>query len=458
MNDAFFNNVTDIKKKLNRVSSSLCLAKWSQVTIHLQNGHTHSCHHPGTHKVPLEELVNNPTALHNTNFKKARRREMLNGKRPKECQYCWNVEDSPGENFSDRHFKSAATWSEPMFDEIVNGSYDANPNPRYLEVSFGNVCNFKCMYCYPNISSQWYEESKQYGPYPTSRKFGSLDHLTHQDKTPILEREHNPYVEAFWKWWPDLYNSLHTFRITGGEPLLNKNTFKVLEEINKNPRKELELAINTNMCVPDKNFDDFIKLIKPISEELDVVSVFTSVEATYQRAEYIRYGLNYEQFWNNIDRLLEEVPRLYIAFMCTYNAFSVTSFTDFLKTIYKKRKELIIDENHNDYPQLMVSIPYLRHPEFLSIKMLDDSFEKYIAESVSYMRNHLEDDQTSGFVGSEMEMMSRILNWFQVKNNVPIDRIDFVKYVNEYDRRKGTNFLKTFPEYVKFYERCKELC
>ena len=152
------------------------------------------------------------------------------------------------------------------------------------------------------------------------------------------------------------------------------------------------------------------------------------------------------------------MPRLYIAFMCTYNALSVTSFTDFLKTIYKKRKELIIDENHNDYPQLMVSIPYLRHPEFLSIKMLDDSFEKYIAESVSYMRNHLEDDQTSGFVGSEMEMMSRILNWFQVKNNVPIDRIDFVKYVNEYDRRKGTNFLKTFPEYVKFYERCKELC
>ena len=57
MNDAFFNNVTDIKKKLNRVSSSLCLAKWSQVTIHLQNGHTHSCHHPGTHKVSLEELV-----------------------------------------------------------------------------------------------------------------------------------------------------------------------------------------------------------------------------------------------------------------------------------------------------------------------------------------------------------------------------------------------------------------
>ena len=37
----------------------------------------------------------------------------------------------------------------------------------------------------------------------------------------------------------------------------------------------------------------------------------------------------------------------------------------------------------------------------------------------------------------------RIKTLFQVKNNVPIDRIDFVKYVNEYDRRKGTNFLKS---------------
>ena len=58
------------------------------------------------------------------------------------------------------------------------------------------------------------------------------------------------------------------------------------------------------MCVPDKNFDEFIKLIKPISEELNTVSVFTSVEATHQRAEYIRYGLNYEQFWNNAVRWL----------------------------------------------------------------------------------------------------------------------------------------------------------
>ena len=63
----------EMKQKLDSVSPSLCLAKWTQVTMHLQNGHTHSCHHPSTHKIPLEELQVNPSALHNTNFKKQKR-------------------------------------------------------------------------------------------------------------------------------------------------------------------------------------------------------------------------------------------------------------------------------------------------------------------------------------------------------------------------------------------------
>ena len=43
-----------------------------------------------------------------------------------------------------------------------------------------------------------------------------------KNKMPIPQRDPNPYVDAFWKWWPELYRDLHTFRITGGEPLLVK--------------------------------------------------------------------------------------------------------------------------------------------------------------------------------------------------------------------------------------------
>ena len=75
------------------------------MTVLLQTGMTHSCHHPTPHKIPLSELDANPTALHNTQFKKEQRQKMLKGDRPSECEYCWNVEDSNKDAFSDRHFK-----------------------------------------------------------------------------------------------------------------------------------------------------------------------------------------------------------------------------------------------------------------------------------------------------------------------------------------------------------------
>ena len=126
------------KDKLDSVGCGMCLAKWTQVTLQLQTGHNHSCHHPKTHKINLQEIKRNPSALHNTNYKKKRRKEMLQGGRPAECEYCWNVEDN-SDRFSDRVFKSGEYWSLPHFDEIKALDWRADYNPRYVEVAFSNA-------------------------------------------------------------------------------------------------------------------------------------------------------------------------------------------------------------------------------------------------------------------------------------------------------------------------------
>ena len=97
------------KATLDETGCGFCAAKWTQVTIHLQMGETHSCHHPATHKISKSEIKHNPSALHNTRFKKRIRQEMLEGKRPEECDYCWNIEDNSTE-FSDRIYKSNESW------------------------------------------------------------------------------------------------------------------------------------------------------------------------------------------------------------------------------------------------------------------------------------------------------------------------------------------------------------
>jgi len=74
-------------------SYSFCGAKWHNATIWLGHGQTVSCHLPASHDISVEELKDNPTAIHNTSHKKKMRKMMLEGERPPECYKCWAVED-----------------------------------------------------------------------------------------------------------------------------------------------------------------------------------------------------------------------------------------------------------------------------------------------------------------------------------------------------------------------------
>ena len=223
---SYFNQrLGHIKQVIDNVSPSFCAAKWTQVTIHLQTGMTHSCHHPMQHKIPLEEIKTNPSALHNTSYKKELRAKMLNGERPRECDYCWRVEDTEGEHFSDRILKTAEEWSYPYMHKIVNAPWDDNTLPSYVEVSFGNGCNYRCGYCCPQASTMWTEEIKKHGNYDLTYNQYGIEFMT--NGSYYGPKDDNPYIEAFWKWWPSLRNDLHTLRITGGEPLMHDLTLAV---------------------------------------------------------------------------------------------------------------------------------------------------------------------------------------------------------------------------------------
>ena len=54
------------KQILDPKSASFCGAKWYNATIWLGSGMTTSCHHPLPHKIDLEEIKKNPSAIHNT--------------------------------------------------------------------------------------------------------------------------------------------------------------------------------------------------------------------------------------------------------------------------------------------------------------------------------------------------------------------------------------------------------
>ena len=453
--------VIKIKKtrdELNKVSPSFCLAKWYQSTLHLQYGHTHSCHHPRTHQVPIDELKTNPSALHNTEYKKSQRQLMLKGVRPPECQYCWNVEDLGPEHYSDRSSKSHEPWAKPLLDSTAKMDGSENINPTYLEVSFSNVCNLKCSYCSPAYSSSWMEEIQSRGAYPTSDQFNNLHWLKSQGKMPIPHREENPYVDAFWKWWPDLYKTLKVFRITGGEPLLSKDTFKVLDYINKNPRPELELAINSNGCVPDKLFNQYIEKMKRITldEKIGLTRLYTSVDTYGQQAEYIRDGLNFNQWYDNICRVLEELPLTKITVMCTTGLLSLPNLHKLLELIAPLKTQF-----YSDFRRVPITIDtaILRHPSYLSAVVGPTNYSTMLNKAINVMNINAEthNNPYKGFFDFEIAKLKRFQEYVAAgpnpgeRLNIQQVRKDFVSYIDEYDKRRSKNFCKTFPELEEFY-------
>jgi len=122
---------------------ALCLAKWKQVSLHLQTGLNNSCYHPPLHAIDPVAIAANPAALHNTEYKKTQRQIMLRQERPAECSYCWNMEDQG--KLSDRHYRSGEPWAAVDFEQIKNSTgAEDDIIPSYVEVNFNNACNLKC--------------------------------------------------------------------------------------------------------------------------------------------------------------------------------------------------------------------------------------------------------------------------------------------------------------------------
>ena len=442
---------------MNEISPTFCMAKWHHTTVYLQTGETHSCYHPAPHKIPLQEIQIDPSALHNTTEKKLERLDMLNGGKPKGCNYCWNIEKLGDDYISDRKERNATIYTDQRFAQIKNGDWDQNINPQYIEISFGNECNFKCGYCHPKHSSSYYKEIKDYGPYTMVK-----NHRNDIDWFKIHEEETNPYVDAWWRWWPEVRKTLTILRITGGEPLLQQSTWRLLDDLEINPLPNLELNINSNFGVKSILIDRLIEKVNNLINAgcIKNFKIFTSIDTWGAPAEYIRTGLDLELWENNLDRYLTKT-RLPVTFMITFNVLTVTNFQTLLAKILQWREKY--NSSNQDKPQrVRFDTPFLKEPLQYDMNILPkDEFMPYMINHLDFILANLDDKNPSKFSNLEYEKFLRVVKYMEsaiyTPEKIKEGRRDFFNWFTEYDRRRGTDFKKTFPEMVKFMESCNEL-
>jgi organic radical activating enzyme len=373
---------------------------------------------------------------------------MQRGERPRGCEYCWKIEDMDSSAVSDRVYKTVI-YNEEDINVAFQTPNHKNINLKTLEIAFDRTCQFACSYCNPAFSSSWVKDIRNNGPYVNLVSDGR-NHFTHPHDSSQLYKfgETNPYVEAFFEWWEtDLHQSLDELRITGGEPLMSGHTWQLIDWFKLNQGKsQTRLAINSNLGLEPDKMADFVTAI----ESLPHVEIYTSNESVGTHAEYIRDGLDYTQWVNNMHTLIRSGATKAVHVMCTINALCLESLPEFLEHLIKFKQEY-----GRDFPNFTLNI--LRFPSFQSPLILPIELRQHhVARLSQFLAQHQAHDYLHDHEIAHIDRLIKYLVEVDTPHSEAFDmpklHNDFREFYSQYDQRRGKDFVNTFPALAKFYK------
>jgi organic radical activating enzyme len=370
---------------------------------------------------------------------------MQTGQRPKGCEYCWKIEDMGRDAVSDRVYKSKIYPIKDL-DDAYKLDHRSDVDLRTLEIAFDRTCQFACSYCNPAFSSTWVKDIKNNGPYAGLVSDGR-NHFTHIHDSSQRYRygETNPYVEAFFAWWEsDLHRTLQELRITGGEPLMSAETWRLIDWFKNNRgRSTTRLAINSNLG-QEVDLDRLLESVEGLE-----VDIYTSNESIGAQAEYIRDGLDYEAWFANVRKLLNSSSIRAVHCMATINALCLNSLPDLLTELVNLKRIYGRD-------RVSFTLNILRFPSFQSPLVLPDYLRRTFQINLTeWLRNHRRNPLMHEHELNHLRRLIDYLDVVKTPHSEAFDRPkllnDFGQFHRQYDQRRGKNFEATFPILKDWY-------
>jgi hypothetical protein len=447
---------------------TICDLKWSYPIFNLERGEFRSCCRTPSRRINQQELDSHGiNAFLNSEHQLQSRLDLIQGKRHLDCQSCWNLEDSgmtsprhSKEMFSELLHKKKQLSGEFVYSDDnlraelkkitnINDPVLTSYHPYMLEISLGNTCDMKCMYCSHHYSTQWGSEKIKWGEITQAQLDKEFPHAP------------NGFDDKYWEWFDTVKLHIGRLGIIGGEPLIMPEFYrfadKLIESIEsvKDQRKQkMSFWIVTNMNTPPNYLEKLFKYLPKLTEAFNV-EILVSMESVGARAEYIRNGIDWNRFTSNIDKLLSRKDLTFdFGFILSLNALNVTNlkeFVQFTENLY-----------HTHGRPVALKHNIISFPDWQSPFILTPDFADYITDCVAYMATKADDMPVVNDVyGRWKEYMIFLEN---LANSIKDNKADntalrrkFVEWFNTYDHRRNLNLLETFPEYTEFYNLCKGL-
>ena len=259
-------------------------------------------------EIPLNKK--NESALdswNNENYRELRR-ALANGEKPERCAVCWHNEDSG--IVSNRQQWENDNWDEFANVIEVNNDYSVNNSPKWIELKVSNFCNLKCIMCSTHSS---YKRVKDLD---IITKYQDAGHETRLLRPTTLFDSLNE--------WPELWDHVHTLQFTGGEPIINKEHYDLLDSIPQQLKKNIKLRYASNLSyIKFKQYD----LVK-IWNEFKSVNIKVSMDGIEGVYNFIRQDGDWDNVYANM-LVLNAEPTIDVAAGITIQAHNIFHLPEF---------------------------------------------------------------------------------------------------------------------------------
>ena len=277
------------------------------------------------------------------------------------------------------------------------------PGPQRIDLLFDRSCNLACRTCGPGSSTFWEKHLRDAG-------------------LPVnIDTGPNNNIETIRKVLTELdLSNLKQIQFCGGETLMGNtywNTAKLIAELVPDAHERILLGFQTNGTQPIE--EKHYRLI----EKFKLVKFMISIDGTRDRFDYLRWPANWNQVVDNIFTIREKVPGNVM--------FYIQECTSNLNLYYFNEVGAWIKNNFNTNRSgdQTDHATQLAHHAYLDVNTITQEYFDAIK-------------------GTEMfEFISP--NWHESPEKIR----KFIAETEKFDKLRGQNWKKTFPEVANFYSR-----
>lgn len=332
-------------------NNSICPAVWDNLCINTA-GKSRLCCNSITR---AEDSFLENFDGHWLTFRDKIKKEMLDNIRPKECNSCWQKEDSDIHslrNYLIDNYKAKNLWENFLHNVHKNNDY-----PLDLDLKLGNYCNLSCRMCNSYSSSKYQSEFKKI------YKETGIDYGVNNYEKHFIQKDwyHSSQFLNFLQ--KSIDNGLRSIKFTGGEPLMVPNVLTIINYcIDTDRAKFIDLSIITNVTLINEFWLEKFSHFKEIS----LICSIDGIENTYN---YIRHPANWKDVYHKLNLIKEKI--------CSKFIFSIT----FTLQIYNILEIDNIIKLKRELNTILTCIA-LYEPNYLDVRNSPESLKKYSLENI----------------------------------------------------------------------------